>query len=158
MSLIAGSGGGGGGANTGTPSEIRLDSSNGHGSTNTAIIKWTTITTNTGSDLTLTQSATLGDSVTVNTAGNYTCYIAKDYNGTGQPFGISVNSSELTTSIRTITLADRVAMQTVSDANYVQAISTTRHFSASDVIRPHDQNGTAGSNNAASTFYVMGPL
>jgi hypothetical protein len=52
--------------------EIHLVTMNGYGSTNTVILRWTTILTNTGFPyMTLLQSAANGDSITINIPGLY---------------------------------------------------------------------------------------
>ena len=150
-------GGTGGGVNL-TPSEVRLDSSNGYGSTNNKISKFNTATTDTGTDLTLTQSATDGDSVTVNTEGWYSITAVKDMGGPGYVWGVSVNSNQLTTDLKLITSTHRVVATVSSGSNYFNSVATTVKLSASDVIRMHTDGRTDGTNNAVAMLRVVGPL
>lgn len=53
------------------PSMIRVVTSPGYASTNTNVLRFTTIDTNQGTDITYASSATLGDSFTINTNGTY---------------------------------------------------------------------------------------
>jgi hypothetical protein len=148
----------GGGVNT-SPSDIRLDSSNGYGSTNTVISKWNTVTTNTGSDLTLTQSATDGDSITVDTSGWYNIIHIKDFGAAGRSFGISVNSTQLTTDIKSITSTHRIVASVSTSANfYLSVTSGSIYLAATDVIRAHSDGGADGSNSATAMLRVIGPL
>ena len=56
---------------TASQSMVRLNTSNGYGSTNTVIKRYTNVVTNQGVDITYADSATLGASFTINTAGVY---------------------------------------------------------------------------------------
>ena len=76
-------------------SEIRLDTGNGHGSTNNTIRRFLNTTSSAGSSMTLNQSASDGDSITINEAGVYSItYTDRVTSSTGQ-HGISKNASVL---------------------------------------------------------------
>jgi len=128
--------------------QISLRDTNGYGSTNTAILRYSLTDADDGSDMTLTQSAVNGDSVTINTAGIYSCYIRGMTNT--RYFGISLNSTQLTTSINGITDADRIAITQVFNGGYIFSDSVTLYLEAEDVIRPHGDAGAwgAGTNEA----------
>lgn len=125
-------------------SEILLAGDSGVGSTNTAIRRFTTVTKNTGSPyMTLTQSATLGDSITINTTGRYAITATGDMRTGSTPvtIGVSKNSGQLSTAIESITSANRIAIwyapavggagETVPQASYAGWLT------AGDVIRIH---------------------
>lgn len=110
-------------------STVRLSGGSGFGSTNTSVRRYTNTVENIGSALTLTQSATLGDSVTVNEAGIY-AVSAMDYSDSGIGFAITKNST--------------VAFNSTSDSNLLIGTnaSGTRFscggsflFSVGDIIR-----------------------
>lgn len=126
---------------------VRVNTANGNGSTNTAVRRFTNIVTNTGSDITYADSATLGGTFTINTDGVYAISYSDSF-GAAADFGISLNSTQLTTSINAITLADRLVMTTTNAANTAENNSITLPLSATDVIRAHASNNTVGANAA----------
>lgn len=125
-------------------SDIFLHTGNGHGSTNTVIRRFTTAAINTGSAMTLTQSATLGDIITINQDGMYSIVYSDYYSGGNGNTGVSLNSAQLTTAVQNITVTDRL-LHTGTLTGQVYEVSGVFRLSASDVIRPH----TDGNNNGA---------
>ena len=122
-------------------SYIRLNTTNGHGSTNTTIRRFTNVVNNVGSDMTYADSATLGMSVTINTDGIYSV----SHSGTfsvGGWVGVSINSSQLTTNIVSISVSD-VLTVTYSEAGLGRVASATFYAPASSIIRAH----TGGQGN-----------
>jgi hypothetical protein len=114
-------------------SMIRVDTGNGHGATNTKIRRFTNSTT-TGTAITYTDSAANGATFTVNEAGVYAIAYT-DRHSSAAYFGISLNSASLTTSIASISTAERLVSATApSDA---ANCSATVKLAAGDVIRPH---------------------
>lgn len=131
-------------------SRVRLHTSNGYGSTNTRILRFSTVVENLGSDITYADSATLGASFTINTPGLYA--VSGVYqNGAGAGhFGISLNSTELTTSIATISATNRLSHSSSgSTSNCDLAPSVTYYFNAGDVIRPHADSGSTAAAGRA---------
>jgi hypothetical protein len=135
-----------GGPGLGSPnSMIRLSGGNGYGSTNTKIRRYTTTVSSSGSDITLTQSATNGDSFTINTAGVYS--FARKERGSGSDYvGWSLNSSQLTTNLDSITNADRLGGHEFStgDALFTVVI----RCAAGDVVRPHSRAVMTGTGDS----------
>lgn len=88
----------------GPRSEVWLSTWTGTGSTNTNIGRYSTIDRNFGTDITLTQSATLGDSFTVNTDGVYGagCSVRDSTGGFSHTCYITVDLSNSVTSAGTI--------------------------------------------------------
>lgn len=134
-------------SNTAPTSEIRLDTANGYGSTNTKIARYTTITTNNGgSDISYADSATDGMLITINTTGIYNISTQADFN-TAANVGISVNSNQLTTNIYQINLANYVANDTSSATGNITGVSACLNLTAGDLIRSHTDGAAAGATN-----------
>ena len=136
-----------------TPSVVRLNTANGYGSTNTKIRRFTNTVTNQGSDITYADSATLGASFTINTTGIYGISYSDQFNAAGD-VGLSLNSTQLTTSIVSITAADVLAVATPSANNFSGSVAVTLYASAGSVIRPHTGGTTAGANPACQQFTI----
>lgn len=136
---------GGGGAGD---ISLYLLGANGFGSTNTAIRRYASSPVEhdtLGAYATYADSATLGMSVTINTAGMY-FMACGDFNSGGNGIqGISVNSSSLTSSILNVVYAGgrRAASQT--GTSIVGYCGVTLYLNATDVVRAH----TSAANSAA---------
>jgi hypothetical protein len=119
--------------------------SNGYGSTNTVIRRFSTVVTSQGSDITYADSATLGASFTINTSGVYALSYTENYSGAGS-FCISINSSQLTTAPNSVTAADRAATGATNVASGSQTVSSTLYLPAGAVVRAHGDTSGAGVN------------
>lgn len=128
----------------------------GYGSTNNKIPYFTNERINTVSNLgTIANDSTDGWSFTASVPCIVVMSYGDNYNTSGA-IGISKNSSELTTSITTITAADRVAYTGVSNTNFPDATSFNGAMAIGDVIRPHKDGqaiGTAARANLTITVY-----
>ena len=131
---------------------VRVYTANGFGSTNTVIRRFTTAATNQGSDITYADSATAGASFTINVAGVYAISYTEDV-GVQSNAGVSLNSSQLTTSITSIAVADRLVSTTIQ-ANLRASVAWTGYLAAGSVIRPHTA-GAAASANDQVTFTIV---
>lgn len=129
-----------------TYSSIRLSTTNGKGSTNTLVYRWTTVLANTGSDVTYTDSATLGGYFTINTAGMYAISLTVDANTNGAVFGISLNAT-------TGSAAGYLASALSTSANYPNTMATTVVLAVGDVIRGIG-GSPVGTNNANSRLVI----
>jgi hypothetical protein len=132
-------------SNTLPSAMVQLQDGNGHGSTNNKIRRFSSIVFNVGTDITYADSATLGASFTINTTGVYTIDYSDFSTFSAFYTGISKNSTQLTTSILTITASTKTAAAYRGTAAEGLYISTTNIFTAGDVIRPHTDgqpNGT----------------
>jgi hypothetical protein len=126
------------------PSMVRVQLSNGYGSTNTCIKRFTNTLNTQGADITYTDSATLGASFTINTAGVYAMTLVA--NGTAnQTAGISLNTTQPTTTITSITAADRIAVTQNYGGSSSYACSQTMYLAAGSVIRPHSDAAAVGA-------------
>lgn len=134
-----------------TRSMVRVHTANGYGSTNTVIRRFTTTVTNQGSDITYADSATLGATFTINTAGVYSISYSDNFSSASE-MGISLNSSQLTTGILTITDADRLCLMSTAGSGFRGHVATTVYLPAGSVIRAHTQGLGAG---AADTQFTI---
>lgn len=138
----------------------------GYGSTNTKIPYFTNAVSNTMSYFgTIANSSTNGWSFTASKKCRVTMTYCKDgtTNATVQA-GISLNSSQLTTNINGITVADRLAIQQISSIvgeELAQSVSVSVILNASDVLRPHaagDVPGTAAQCHLTILAEQFDPL
>lgn len=130
--------------------ESRWNTVSGYGSVNNKI---RTFTNNTiVSDdvvVTVVNSATNGFSITA----NIDCKIKIGYSDqftSGNWLGFSLNSTQLTTSILTITTADKLITATTASVDFACHVSFSGKLSAGDVVRPHT-SGTASGATPANT-------
>ena len=126
---------------TNASSMVRLNTANGYGSTNNKIRRFLNTVTNQGSDITYADSDTLGASFTINTNGVYAVSYSDSLLAPGGFLGLSLNSSQLTTSILTITVSTVLAIAWCA-TNEATIATLSAYFTAGDVIRPHT-DGTA---------------
>lgn len=118
------------------PQLIRLYGLSGSGSTNTAIRRITSVIENQGNCITYTDSATLGASLTINFGGVYSFSYSDDFNGVNL-VGLSLNSTQLTTVVQSITAADLLSASTTAATNYYATTQWTGYLPAGSVVRPH---------------------
>lgn len=130
--------------------EIVVHTGNGFGSTNTAIRRFTTTLTSVGTAITYADSATLGGSFTINETGLYSIYHS-DESSVAVTIGVSNNSTQLSTNILSINVADRVAIgNLVADTNLPSSISRTLKLTSGDVIRAHGSTAANSTSNRVS--------
>ena len=134
-------------------SMVRLHTANGNGSTNTAIRRFSTVVTNVGSDITYADSATLGATFTIVNSGNYEISYT-DNLGNANEIGLSLNSSQLTTSIVSITAADRLKSATTGGASFSQGADWSGYLTAGSVIRVHGAVSPAAGTAALANFTI----
>jgi hypothetical protein len=132
---------------------VRLNTANGFGSTNTLIRRFTNTVDNLGTAITYTDSATLGSSFTVNEDGEYQISYSDTFTSASS-FGISKNSSQLTTAIGNISVADRLAVADTGGVNYVSTVSWSGYLLKNDIVRPHTQGSTTGATPALAQFTI----
>lgn len=139
-------------------SMVRLHTGNGYGSSNTRIRRFTTTVDNIGSAITLADSSTLGATFTINEDGVY--YVTfGDTSSTGAiNVGISLNSSQLTTNIELITVADRLTSTTSGGSTFEVIASWAGVLSQDDVIRAHGDSFADGTANTNFTITKLGRL
>ena len=138
---------------TAVQSMVRLNTANGYGSTNTVIRRFTIIVTNQGSDITYTDSATLGATFTINTAGVYTISYNDQFNAAND-MGISLNSSQLTTPITSITNSDILSVTSSIASARAGFASFTGYLVAGSVVRAHTALGVTGTSVNLCQFTI----
>lgn len=116
--------------------KIRLHTGNGFGSINTTIRRFSTIVVNSGVGMTYADSATAGATFTCTENGVYSFSYSDAFNAVAA-FGISLNSSQLATSIASITVADRLCLSITSAVDLTNTVGITLALSAGDIIRAH---------------------
>jgi len=131
---------------------VDLHTENGHGSTNTVIRRFTTAVTNQGSAITYADSSTLGATFTINESGMYHMH-GVDLFSSPHYCGISVNSTQLTTSILSITTADKKALSEAA-AGTVMAYGTVQYLVKDDVVRVHTSGGGSTAAQARANFSI----
>ena len=134
-------------------SYIRLNTANGYGSTNTKIRRFTNIVNNVGTDITYADSATLGGTFTINTAGVYSVHYNDQFTS-AENMGISINSTQLTTIITSIAVADVLAAGTSATANFAASCSATFYTTATSVIRAHTNGVASGTATTLCQFSI----
>lgn len=126
--------------------EIIVNTGNGYGSTNTLIRRFATTQTSVGTDITYADSSANGASFTINTTGIYALSYTERPSSTGY-FGISVNSTQLSTSIDSITDSNRIALSANGASLQATSVSVTTRLASGDVVRAHV--GAAGAYDAS---------
>jgi len=126
---------------------ITVNTGNGMGSTADKIRRFTTTVASSGTAITYADSAANGATFTINTAGLY-AVVYTDYNsGAVTNYGVSLNSSQLTTAIGSITVATRMSWIYTPSANTPATAVAIIYCAVNDVIRPHT-SGTPNSTDA----------
>lgn len=130
-------------------SSFQLNTSNGYGSASTVIRLFTNIAAQRGSwatDYTINNSATLGSVITINTSDYYNFSYAESVSA-AMVFGLSLNSTQLTTQLLSINLADRLTASCCEATNGVGFCGGRFYLPAGSAIRAHT-NATAGGTVA----------
>jgi hypothetical protein len=124
---------------------IRLNTANGYGSTNTKIRRFTNTVLTQGSDITYTDSATLGASFTLNVAGVYSISYSETLSGGGF-CGVSLNTTQPTIAITSITASDVLCGSANASGGNGPSVSWTGYLPAGSVLRAHtDGTGSSGT-------------
>ena len=124
-------------------SMVRLNTANGYGSTNTAIRRFTNTVTNQGADITYADSATLGASFTINTAGVYAIEWGDQF--TGASFmAITLNDTAVGNAGSMLASSSSIA------ANFPGGVSWTGYLAAGSVVR-----AACGTASGTATAYCQ---
>ncbi len=131
-----------------------LQTSNGHGSTATRIRRFLTERMSSGGDLFVYEdSAANGASITLTRE----CEISVVYNDNftnASYFGLSLNSSQLTTDIAAITESTRLGISTTGSGGWGETVVFKGKLPAGSVIRPHTED-VSGSAEGRTSFVVF---
>lgn len=135
-------------------SEIVVNTSNGHGSTNTKIRRFSNIEKSIGIDISYLDSPTDGASFTINKSGLYAISYM-DVFVVSSNIGISRNSSELTTNVSAISINDRLMLSNTDSANGCEGMATTLRLDEGDVIRPHTDGAADSASVELALFRII---
>lgn len=133
--------------------EWRADTYAGYGGTDTKIPYFTNVRSNvdTAGAITVVNNSTNGCKVTINIADFYTVNFCFNVNS-GTWVGISKDSSQLTTSIQSITDADRIGIAYAA-TTVGPCVSARVYCAVNTVLRPHTE-GTAAQTNGLCSFSI----
>lgn len=141
--------------------QLRLNSYAGYGGTDTRIVRFTNLVENVGNMFTENHtsgynSTAEGLSITANRQGKYAfAYTHNNASGGGYtPFGLSLDSTQLTTSIATILASRRLAMGNAANT-YNDHVSVTVDLQRGQVVRFH-ADATAGSTVESAHVCYLG--
>ena len=132
-------------------SMIRLNTSNGYGSTNTRVRRWTTTVTTQGSDISYTDSATNGGSFTINTNGTYAVSYTDSF-GAASSLGIVLNGVAGTTNVDTINNSTILSLDATGGASFSGFCSWTGYLPAASIIWSQTNASSAGTPIATITI------
>jgi hypothetical protein len=141
-------------------SMVRVQGSNGFGSTNTKIARFSNLLTTVGTSVSYADSATLGASFTALESGVYEIGYSA-YRGTAGSglIGISLNSAQLTTNIQSATASTVLAIgSTEGSAGGFDNINWSGYLTAGDVIRPHTDGSQASESYSSFTMSKAGSM
>jgi len=141
-------------AASGSIGTTRLGGQSGYGSTNTHIRRFSTVITNTSTDVTITQSAANGESFTIGRAGLYSISYT-DACSASCNMGISRNSAQLTTSIAAITQADRLFLMSPTGNDLFLTGSIIIYLAAGDVLRAHGDATSAATSTTRTQLTIQ---
>jgi len=137
-------------------SELKVTTLTGKGSTNTQIYKFGSIAINTATaDLAFNQSATLGDNITVLSAGWYR--VRSLVIGTSSPRpGITLNCTQLSSTITTLTSKDQLLAAHEEHILTISAyVDTVVYLRVNDILRMQDGSGILTLNDSNSYLLVQ---
>lgn len=132
-------------------SMVRLATGNGHGSTNTVIRRFSVEIDNIGRGILYLDDAADGATFTIQEAGVYAIDFNDERNTGTARAGISLNSTELTTTIRTIIQAHRVRLAE-NTTTEIALCSATIILNVGDVIRAHGDGNCTGATRTGFTI------
>lgn len=139
---------------TATQSMIRMSLANGYGTTNTNIRRFTNVAVTQGTDITYSDSTTLGASFTINTTGVYAIVYVDQFTGAAY-MGLSLNTTHPTASITTFLPPEQLAAVVSSTtANYANSASSTLYLTSGSVIRAHTDASASGTMTGACQFTI----
>lgn len=133
---------------------VRVGTSNGAGSTNVNIRRFSTTIDSAGSDITYADSATLGGTFTINTTGVYSISYTDSFSAAAG-MAITRNASTLNASYTGLAAAEQLIETATPFANFRNNCSVTIPLTSGDIIRAHlDANNANGSAPAQTRFVI----
>jgi hypothetical protein len=140
------------GAVTTPLSYVRVNTTNGYGSTNTKIRRFTNIVNNVGTDITYADSATLGGTFTINTNGVYSASYGDQFTS-GNWLGLTIDASG-TIGLSSLAASFVLAAGLSPAAHAPAMVSATFYATAGMVIRAHTDGTASGASTAQCQFTI----
>jgi microcystin-dependent protein len=134
-------------------SMVRLHTGNGHGSVNNKIRRFSTTVADLGNAITYADSATDGASFTINEDGVYMVSYTDTYTGGAVRFGLSLNSTQLTTSVNSISSDDILTLALGAASNLESSCAWSGALNKDDVIRTHT-DGNPNTTDGRCQFTI----
>lgn len=136
-------------------SQLRLNTYAGYGSTDTKIMRFTNVVENVGNMFSENHVSgysgnTKGLEILLNRRKKYSINFNSN---TGDAFGLTLNSSQLTTGLNAVTISTVLSRSEGPSGGYSSAAPSEMSFNDSDTIRPHT-NGAAPTS-AANVFFTI---
>lgn len=134
---------------------LRYGSINGYGSTHTGVRRFSGQLITRGTDITYTDSVTLGGTFTINTSGVYAITYCDQFGGASW-MGLTLNESAgtLAGGITLVAPAEILAAVATSGANAALVASFTGYLSAGTIIRARASGATSGISTFADDFTI----
>jgi hypothetical protein len=137
-------------------SQVIITGGNGYGSTNTKIRRFTTTQTSTGSDITYADSATLGGSFTINTAGLYAIYTTDRSSTASQQMGASLNMTSGTSDLGNLSATQILMYTTTNSATSINtSASRVVRLAVNDVVRAQSAGTLTGIGAETVVFAII---
>lgn len=134
--------------------QLRLDTYAGHGSSDTKIMQFTNSQEDYGNLFSHNHGSygTAGLEITIEKSGKYNFSYCLSYSVGNNIFGFSLNSSQLTTNITSITAADILQYDRVDNAATQGGCSWEGYLDKNDIVRPHGVGSAVGQAFFTATY------
>lgn len=132
-------------------SQIRADSGNGHGSTNTKVRRFNN-TVIVGTAISYSDSSTAGGLFTIQEDGIYSISYSDIRSDGAAYIGIGINASG-TTNVESLSAATRPALSR-APADHGQNVSVTLKLTAGTIVTAHT-DGSAFDNSSSKTVFTI---
>ena len=124
-------------------SQLRLNTYAGYGGTDNKIMRFTNVVENVGNMFSENHvsgysSNAKGLEITINRSGKYSFSFSNNGGaGYATQYGFSLNSSQLTTGIQSITISDKLSIDVVNSGGFGTTPSIQLYFKRGDIVRYH---------------------
>ena len=137
-----------------TDSMVRVDTSNGFGSTGTAIRRFTNLRESIGSDILYQDSAVSGASFTALVSGTYDITFTEVASAV-TVCGLTKNAPSLSTGITSTAIQFVLASDVISANAYSASVAWQGYLQAGDVVRAHTNGVSAATNGTITSQFTM---
>jgi hypothetical protein len=134
-------------------SMVHLQTGNGSGAVSTAIRRFTTIVRNIGTAINYTDDSNTGAAFQILEDGVYSIFYGDRYESGAFGMGLSVNTTQPTTSILSITGPTKLGEMQQAGAQF-GVITVTAYLKAGDVVRAH-HDGNCDNNSAGRVNFII---